>query len=101
MQKERIAVVDCDNFFVSCERSQDESLMGKAVCVMGNNDGCVIARSNEAKKLGLPMGYPYFKAKLNFLTLFICRVITLYILKFLIKFLHCLKITLLILSSIP
>ena len=63
MQKERIVVVDCDNFFVSCERSQDESLVGKAVCVMGNNDGCVVARSNEAKKMGLPMGYPYFKAK--------------------------------------
>ena len=66
MFKSKIAVVDCDNFFVSCERSQDESFLGKPVCVMGNNDSCVVARSNEAKKLGLPMGYPYFKAKDEF-----------------------------------
>lgn len=68
MIKKKIAVVDCDNFFVSCERSVDESLLGKPVCVMGNNDSCVVARSNEAKKLGLPMGYPYFKAKDEFPT---------------------------------
>lgn len=66
MVKKKIAVVDCDNFFVSCERSLDERLLNKPVCVMGNNDSCVIARSNEAKKLGLPMGYPYFKAKDEF-----------------------------------
>ena len=68
MIKKKITVVDCDNFFVSCERSVDESLLGKPVCVMGNNDSCVVARSNEAKKLGLPMGYPYFKAKDEFPT---------------------------------
>ena len=62
MEKTRIAVVDCDNFFVSCERAIDESLQGKAVCVLSNNESCVVARSNEAKKLGIPMGYPYFKA---------------------------------------
>ncbi|MBO5948760.1 hypothetical protein J6Q66_07990 [bacterium] len=62
MKKNRIAVVDCDNFFVSCERAIDESLQGKAVCVLGNNESCIVARSNEAKKLGVPMGYPYFKA---------------------------------------
>lgn len=62
MEKTRIAVVDCDNFFVSCERVVDISLQDKPVCVLGNNESCIVARSNEAKKLGVPMGYPYFKA---------------------------------------
>lgn len=57
------ALVDCNNFFVSCERTLDESLENKPVVVLSNNDGCVISRSNEAKKLGIPMGAPAFKYK--------------------------------------
>lgn len=58
-----IALVDCDSFFVSCEQSADKSLQGKAVCVLSNNDGCVLARSKEAKKMGIKMGEPLFMAK--------------------------------------
>src|SRR5574344_1829159 len=61
-----IALVDCNNFFVSCEQLMNPDLRGKAVCVLSNNDGCVIARSKEAKELGLPMGIPLFKAKKQF-----------------------------------
>ena len=56
-----IGLVDCNNFYVSCQRSFDPSLMGQAVVVLSNNDGCVIARSNEAKSLGIKMGVPYFQ----------------------------------------
>ena len=56
-------LVDCNNFFVSCERVFDPRLNGKTVVVLSNNDGCVIARSNEAKNLGIPMGCPAFKIK--------------------------------------
>ena len=56
-----IALVDCNNFYASCERVFDPSLNGKPVVVLSNNDGCVIARSNEAKALGIPMGAPLFK----------------------------------------
>ena len=56
-----IALVDCNNFYVSCERVFNPSLEGKAVVVLSNNDGCVIARSNEAKALGIKMGEPAFK----------------------------------------
>lgn len=55
------ALVDCNNFFVSCERKLDKSLEDQPVVVLSNNDGCVISRSNEAKKLGIPMGAPAFK----------------------------------------
>ena len=55
------ALVDCNNFYVSCERVFNPGLMGKPVVVLSNNDGCVIARSNEAKALGIPMGAPVFK----------------------------------------
>lgn len=55
------ALVDCNNFYVSCERVFQPSLAGKPVVVLSNNDGCVIARSDEAKRLGLPMGAPAFK----------------------------------------
>jgi DNA polymerase V len=55
------ALVDCNNFYVSCERVFDPSLNGKPVVVLSNNDGCFIARSNEAKAIGLPMGGPAFK----------------------------------------
>ena len=63
---ENILLVDCDNFFASCEQMFNPELEGKAVCVLGNNDGCVIARSNEAKEMGIPMGLPYFIAKKKF-----------------------------------
>jgi DNA polymerase V len=56
-----IALVDCNNFYVSCERVFNPSLEGKPVVVLSNNDGCVIARSNEAKALGIKMGEPAFK----------------------------------------
>lgn len=64
--KKQIALVDCNNFFVSCEQLMNPELKGKAVCVLSNNDGCVIARSNEAKKLGIKMCAPYFMAKREF-----------------------------------
>ncbi len=61
-----ILLIDCNNFFVSCEEVFDPSLKGKPVCVLSNNDGCVIARSNPAKDLGVTMGMPYFIAKKKF-----------------------------------
>ena len=57
------ALIDCNNFFASCERVFDPSLADKPIVVLSNNDGCVIARSNESKKIGIPMGMPYFKCK--------------------------------------
>jgi len=51
-----IALVDCNNFYASCERVFQPGLRGKPIVVLSNNDGCVIARSNEAKALGIPMG---------------------------------------------
>ncbi|MFZ5760592.1 MAG: Y-family DNA polymerase [Thermodesulfobacteriota bacterium] len=62
MQK-LFALVDCNNFYVSCERLFQPRLQGRPVVVLSNNDGCVIARSNEAKALGVAMGAPYFKYK--------------------------------------
>ncbi len=64
--KKVIALVDCNNFFVSCERLFNPKLKNKPVCVLSNNDGCVVSRSNEAKNLGVPMGVPYFIAKNQF-----------------------------------
>jgi len=55
------ALVDCNNFYASCERVFKPSLMGQPVVILSNNDGCVIARSNEAKALGIPMGAPAFQ----------------------------------------
>jgi DNA polymerase V len=55
------ALVDCNNFYVSCERVFNPSLDDKPVVVLSNNDGCIISRSNEAKKLGIKMGAPAFK----------------------------------------
>ena len=52
------ALVDCNNFYVSCERVFDPSLINKPVVVLSNNDGCIISRSNEAKLLNIPMGAP-------------------------------------------
>jgi DNA polymerase V len=56
-----IALVDCNNFYASCERVFDPRLEGRPIVVLSNNDGCVIARSNEAKALGIAMGEPAFK----------------------------------------
>jgi DNA polymerase V len=55
------ALIDCNNFFVSCERLFRPDLEGKPVVVLSSNDGCVVARSNEVKALGVPMGAPAFK----------------------------------------
>jgi DNA polymerase V len=55
------ALVDCNNFYASCERVFNPKLDKKAVVILSNNDGCVISRSNEAKALGIPMGAPAFK----------------------------------------
>ena len=57
------ALCDCNNFFVSCERVFRPDLEGKPVVVLSGNDGCVVSRSNEAKKLGIKMGEPWFEAK--------------------------------------
>lgn len=59
--KDMYALVDCNNFFVSCERIFNPGLRKRPVVVLSNNDGCIIARSQEAKRLGLPMGAPVFK----------------------------------------
>lgn len=56
-----IALVDCNNFYVSCERVFNPALEGKPVGILSNNDGCIIARSEEIKRLGVAMGTPYFK----------------------------------------
>ena len=58
-----IALVDCNNFYASCERVFRPDLENKPIVVLSNNDGCVIARSNEAKALGVPMGAPAFQYK--------------------------------------
>ena len=55
------ALIDCNNFYASCERVFKPDLNNKPVVVLSNNDGCVIARSNEAKAYGIPMGAPAFK----------------------------------------
>ncbi len=55
------ALVDCNNFYASCERVFNPNLQGKPIAILSNNDGCVISRSDEAKTIGLPMGAPIFK----------------------------------------
>ena len=62
-QAAMFALVDCNNFYASCERVFNPKLENKPVVVLSNNDGCIIARSNEAKQLGIVMGAPYFKHK--------------------------------------
>ena len=59
----KIALIDCNSFYVSCERLFNPSINKKPVIVLSSNDGCVISRSTEAKKLGIKMGEPYFKVK--------------------------------------
>ena len=61
MTSRLFALVDCNNFYASCERVFNPRLHNKPIVVLSNNDGCVIARSNQAKALGIAMGVPYFK----------------------------------------
>ena len=55
------ALVDCNNFYASCEKLFDPGLRDLPIVVLSNNDGCVVARSAESKALGVPMGAPWFK----------------------------------------
>ncbi len=61
--KNKVALIDCNSFYVSCERLFNPKIKNTPVVVLSNNDGCVISRSTEAKKLGIKMGEPYFKVK--------------------------------------
>lgn len=63
MKRPALALIDCNNFFVSCEKLFRPELEGRPVVVLSSNDGCVVARSNEAKALGIPMGIPAFKCR--------------------------------------
>ena len=62
-KKNKIALIDCNSFYVSCERLFNPKINNKPVVVLSNNDGCVISRSTEAKKIGIKMGEPYFKVR--------------------------------------
>ncbi len=62
-KKNKVALIDCNSFYVSCERLFNPKINNKPVVVLSNNDGCVISRSKEAKKIGIKMGEPYFKVK--------------------------------------
>ena len=57
------ALVDCNNFYASCERIFTPNLEHKPIVVLSNNDGCIIARSQESKLIGIKMGTPLYKAK--------------------------------------
>ena len=61
MSGRTFALVDCNNFYASCEKLFDPTLDGKPLVVLSNNDGCVVARSAEARSIGVPMGAPWFK----------------------------------------
>jgi len=61
--KKKVALIDCNSFYVSCERLFNPKIQNVPVVVLSNNDGCVISRSTEAKKIGIKMGEPYFKVK--------------------------------------
>lgn len=63
MSNTMVGLLDCNNFFVSCERLFRPDLIGKPVVVLSSNDGCVVARSQEVKDMGVPMGVPYFQIK--------------------------------------
>ena len=65
-EQKYIALIDCDSFFVSCERKLNPKLNAKPVCVVSGSRGCVIARSIEAKEMGIPMGQPLFMAEKEF-----------------------------------
>ena len=58
-----VGLIDCNNFFVSCERVFAPRLRTRPVVVLSNNDGCIVALSNEAKALGLRRGNPYYQVK--------------------------------------
>ena len=58
-----IALIDANHFYVTCERVFDPRLDGRPVVVLSNNDGCIVARSPEAKVLGLPRGAPWFQCR--------------------------------------
>lgn len=60
---QQLALVDCNNFYVSCERLFRPDLEGVPMVVLSNNDGCVVSRSNESKALGVKMGQPWFECK--------------------------------------
>lgn len=62
-----LALVDCDNFYASCERVFRPDLKKTPIVVLSNNDGCVIARSKEAKAMGIKMGIPWFQVKKGYL----------------------------------
>jgi DNA polymerase V len=70
------ALVDCNNFYASCERVFNPHLKNKPVCILSNNDGCVISRSNEAKAIGLEMGVPIFKVPPSFLKKYDVQVLS-------------------------
>ncbi len=61
LSNKKFALIDCNNFYVSCERVFNPKLQNKPVAVLSNNDGVIVSRSNEVKKLGIPMGAPVFK----------------------------------------
>jgi DNA polymerase V len=63
MENKKIGIVDCNNFYVSCERVFNPISIGRPTVVLSNNDGCVIARSQEAKALGIKMGEPFFQKR--------------------------------------
>ena len=63
MENKKIGIVDCNNFYVSCERVFNPVSIGRPTVVLSNNDGCVIARSQEAKDLGIKMGEPFFQKR--------------------------------------
>lgn len=66
MLKKFVCLMDCNNFFASCERAFNGKLKGKPIAILSSNDGCVVSRSNEVKALGIPMGAPAFKWKIEF-----------------------------------
>ena len=63
MNNKIFALIDCNNFYASCERVFNPKLVNEPIVVLSNNDGCIVSRSNEVKKLGVPMGAPYFQYK--------------------------------------
>ena len=60
------ALIDCNNFYAACEQLFRPDLRDRPVVVLGNNDGCVVARSGRAKALGIPLGAPFFQVRAAF-----------------------------------
>lgn len=72
------ALIDCNNFYASCERVFRPKLKNRPIVVLSNNDGCVVARSNESKALGVKMGVPIFQIKIllnNMILWFVLQII--------------------------